>query len=418
MRNLLIIIFFSHAVFMSFDISAKVPQVLNTRGQSVKDETMTEFGTGYGETKEEALKEAMRDALQKIVGTYVDSDFRMKNDEIIKDQVITHSAGFIDRYKIIEEKLDGSGRGKRITIRAWVRMGEFSSKIEKIAPSQKMEMDGVLLSHDVDNKLSAEELLRKKFNDFNPIADLLQVRLVTSVRPTVCSSTGKTVSMRYVYEIRFSEKKYCREFLPRINTLFNHVASTPPRQKRVNFSVTKFNICPIRYDFQESGVWRSHAMPVYIWNGPSQYPSLGSRTGHQVTVVESMTSGGILQIKEWSLPDHLGIVLKECIERFYNEHTYANCCLTLRDIHGSSLANVSEKISIGQSLLSASCFGLDFIPLMTGNWYQNEPIMNGEKMELATGVPNRIVGYIDIPVERDLVTKIKSVEIELQASRD
>lgn len=68
-------------------------KVLSAEGMSLKGSLKVEYGEGHGDTIDEALKEAMKDVLQKVVGVYVDSDFRMNNDQIIKDEIITHSNG-------------------------------------------------------------------------------------------------------------------------------------------------------------------------------------------------------------------------------------------------------------------------------------------------------------------------------------
>lgn len=84
------------------EVIANTQKVLSAAGLAVNEDIKVEFGEGIGETKDEALKEAIRDVLQRVVGTYVDSDFRVENDKIIKDQIITHSNGFIERYKIMD----------------------------------------------------------------------------------------------------------------------------------------------------------------------------------------------------------------------------------------------------------------------------------------------------------------------------
>ncbi|MCR4664164.1 MAG: hypothetical protein K5660_02220 [Paludibacteraceae bacterium] len=56
------------------------------------------MGRGVGADKAEALKDAYRDAVERAVGLYVDAEQMMKNEELVKDQILTHSNVYIDKY--------------------------------------------------------------------------------------------------------------------------------------------------------------------------------------------------------------------------------------------------------------------------------------------------------------------------------
>lgn len=212
--------------------SAEDQKVLSAEGLAVKDDIKIEFGEGHGETTDEALKEAMKDVLQKVVGVYVDSDFRVNNDEIIQDEIITHSNGFIDHYKKMDEEDDKNGRGKVVTIKAWVKMRDFVNRMKKIAPSQKVKVDGLLMYNELGNNLNAEALLRKEFENFDPIMDLMEVKLIDSVRPSIQSSTDDSVVLRYAYIVKYSNDKYYKKFLPRISALLDQIADKKVEPKK------------------------------------------------------------------------------------------------------------------------------------------------------------------------------------------
>ena len=40
---------------------------------------------------EEALKDSFRDAVERVVGVFVDAEAQAENDQLIHDQVLTHS---------------------------------------------------------------------------------------------------------------------------------------------------------------------------------------------------------------------------------------------------------------------------------------------------------------------------------------
>lgn len=59
--------------------------------------------TGVGETLDLAKEDAIRQAVQKAVGSYVSSDLITKNDDVIKDKVINLSAGFVEKTEVISQ---------------------------------------------------------------------------------------------------------------------------------------------------------------------------------------------------------------------------------------------------------------------------------------------------------------------------
>lgn len=62
---------------------------------------------GVGIDKEKALEDAFRNAVEIISGTYIYSESKVSNFQLIKDEIATHSKGFIKSYEIIyEQKID------------------------------------------------------------------------------------------------------------------------------------------------------------------------------------------------------------------------------------------------------------------------------------------------------------------------
>ena len=57
---------------------------------------------GNGESADEALKDAMSQAIQQVVGTMVDADTLVQNDEIVSEKVLTYADGMISKYDIIK----------------------------------------------------------------------------------------------------------------------------------------------------------------------------------------------------------------------------------------------------------------------------------------------------------------------------
>ncbi len=62
---------------------------------------------GYGSTPDEALTAALQNAVEQAAGSYVSSMTEIENDEIVKDEVLSLSHGFIKEHrKLSESKFD------------------------------------------------------------------------------------------------------------------------------------------------------------------------------------------------------------------------------------------------------------------------------------------------------------------------
>ncbi len=59
--------------------------------------------SGYGKNPDEALTQALRNAVEEAVGTYMTSTTRIENDDIIEDKILSLSRGFIKDFKKLAE---------------------------------------------------------------------------------------------------------------------------------------------------------------------------------------------------------------------------------------------------------------------------------------------------------------------------
>ncbi|MDA3884196.1 MAG: hypothetical protein PF638_01235 [Candidatus Delongbacteria bacterium] len=63
-------------------------------------------GEGFGSSKEEAIINAKRNALERSVGMILSSKSLAKNNMLINDKILTRSEGFIKKYELILENVD------------------------------------------------------------------------------------------------------------------------------------------------------------------------------------------------------------------------------------------------------------------------------------------------------------------------
>lgn len=135
-----------------------------------KDSGLQEvIAEGAGASPSEALKDAFRNAVRQVVGTVVDAETLVSNDEIVNDKVLTYSDGFIKTYDKVEGSEKQAGGIHRVKIKAKVERRSVVAKL-KAANIAVKEVDGKGLFAEAVTKLEAEEvsseLLAKALNGF------------------------------------------------------------------------------------------------------------------------------------------------------------------------------------------------------------------------------------------------------------
>lgn len=58
---------------------------------------------GTGGTKEEAIQDALRSAVERAVGVYIYSSTEVENFQVVKDKIISASRGYVNNYEIVKE---------------------------------------------------------------------------------------------------------------------------------------------------------------------------------------------------------------------------------------------------------------------------------------------------------------------------
>lgn len=69
---------------------------------------------GWGDSEEQALRDALRTAIRQVIGTIVSTRTEVDNDTLSLDRIITYSGGFIDHYENLETTYEGGHVHRRI----------------------------------------------------------------------------------------------------------------------------------------------------------------------------------------------------------------------------------------------------------------------------------------------------------------
>ena len=173
---------------LAVTVSEDKPAIIPQSPGDAKD-TQTVFAEGVGTTKEEALKDAFRAAVRQVVGEVVDGETLIKNEQLVKDQVLTYSDGFIPEHSVTSEKRDNGLF--RVGIEAKVQRRGIIMKL-KAANITLKSFDGESLYGSVvtqeEAKANATQLLRKALAD---LPTMLTAEMVG--KPTYDSDQGEVV---------------------------------------------------------------------------------------------------------------------------------------------------------------------------------------------------------------------------------
>lgn len=80
-----------------------------------------------GATVEQAKYRGFRTAVEQAVGTVVASQSQSQSQRLTRDEIITYSSGFVDRFEILEQNYVGDGT--RIKMRVWVAESRLAHRL-------------------------------------------------------------------------------------------------------------------------------------------------------------------------------------------------------------------------------------------------------------------------------------------------
>jgi len=199
-------------------------------------------GKGTGADRVEALKDAYRDAIERVVGMYVDAEQMVKNEELVNDQILTQSNAYIEKYEIVKETAKPNGLVE-ILILADVRKSALTKKMSDVMPAKTFRLDSSV-TQNLHAKLVTEEkrtedgaaLVKKALAGVDPVRSLVTATLA-SPEPTIVDTNGgdrqNFVTLRYAFKFELDRSRYMTEFLPNIRKTLEQVSVSAPKTMRL-----------------------------------------------------------------------------------------------------------------------------------------------------------------------------------------
>lgn len=148
--------------------SSSQGNISSSSNESLSPEIKVVEVEGVGENQSKAKEDAYRNAVEKAVGSFVSADLVAKNDQLIKDEVLNYSAGYIEKSEVMSE-------GKRtdglyfVKLKALVAKKKLTRQLEKLniataeVDSESIFAEAVTTSNQRD---SAQKIWAKLFEDF------------------------------------------------------------------------------------------------------------------------------------------------------------------------------------------------------------------------------------------------------------
>ncbi|MBF0237700.1 MAG: hypothetical protein HQM12_08360 [SAR324 cluster bacterium] len=90
------------------------------------------FEGNTGSAKNQAILNAQRQAVEQGVGTFIDSNTFAQNFEVIKDEILSTSRGYITRYEVLQEGASADGTNYEVTIRAEVSDEKIQDQLKTL----------------------------------------------------------------------------------------------------------------------------------------------------------------------------------------------------------------------------------------------------------------------------------------------
>ncbi len=89
----------------------------------VTAEGVAALGASADIARDNAIKDALRKAVEQGVGAYIDSKTAVDNYELLYDKIYSHAQGYVASYEVVKEKADKDAGLYRVWIKAKVKAG-------------------------------------------------------------------------------------------------------------------------------------------------------------------------------------------------------------------------------------------------------------------------------------------------------
>ncbi|WP_287603420.1 SH3 domain-containing protein [Thiothrix sp.] len=205
----------------------------STNETDTPDQTKIIVVTGYGTDHDKALKNALQSAVEQQVGVLIDSETIIKNDELIKNEILTASNGFVQKYdEVSTSSEDGL---TEVKIKAEVKSQAVANKIKSLNISMLKVEDTSNIYAEITTKEKSKEdrkkMLEKTFEEIlseQNYTSLLEVKLEGFEILKDKTQNGKT-PIEITYKVNFSYPAY-EEIITKLEKTLEEISTKVKRK--------------------------------------------------------------------------------------------------------------------------------------------------------------------------------------------
>lgn len=198
-----------------------------------QSEDLVVSARGLGTTADAAKNDALVNAMQQAVGSFIDSETMIDNDEIIKDKILSVSDGFVQKYDITSPAARRSDGLFEIAIKATVQRGQVIARLKEVRV-MKGGVAGKDAAAEVITKIAnadqGQELLEKHLDGL--LEKLLVARLVgedgkpgEQVKPITKIQPDRRLLCQWNIEVYFDMNAFYQQAVPQLDKVFRAIAT-------------------------------------------------------------------------------------------------------------------------------------------------------------------------------------------------
>jgi hypothetical protein len=200
---------------------------------AAQSDTLQISARGLGTTADASTKDALVNAMQQAVGTFIDSETLIKNDEVIKDKILSVSDGFVSSYDVTSGPVKRTDGLFEIYINATVQKGKVIEQLKEVRVMSG-NVAGKDAAAEVTTKIAnadqGQQLLEKHLGGL--VDKLLVARLVDEdgkpsdkVRPITEIQPDRRINCQWNIEIYFDMKAFYTQAVPQLDKVFRVIAA-------------------------------------------------------------------------------------------------------------------------------------------------------------------------------------------------
>jgi hypothetical protein len=123
---------------------------------------------GHGATPTLARDNGFRLAVEQALGTLISSETQVENGRVVRDEIISYAAGYVDRFDIVSTDVTAQGQNQ-VRMKVWVARSALANRLLNRS-EQSGQVDGARASVQLQTlnqeRATGDALLQQVLNDF------------------------------------------------------------------------------------------------------------------------------------------------------------------------------------------------------------------------------------------------------------